>query len=211
VDPGHLTLPLLQPTRAGLAAGRVPGALARRGGKLAHGRGPGEPRLTPQWKHLDGLATTWSRFPWDRSWRRWLTWPSYLALPAQKPDYWLCSGTAGRQWLPRILAASGPVQPNDDAWNGPVGAAWIGMPEHGTQHRRQRRFLWQLWTQHRPGSPRVPPSRIVRLYDYVNNDAEPRDDFGHGTMLQESLPPVAKTPWEIAGVAWRPRLLVTRH
>jgi hypothetical protein len=49
--------------------------------------------------------------------------------------------------------------------------------------------------------------RLVPGHDYVNNDAIPADDYGHGTAVTGVLAANANNNWLVAGVNWRCRIV----
>ncbi len=50
----------------------------------------------------------------------------------------------------------------------------------------------------------------VHGYDFVNNDGDPMDDFGHGTHVAGTIAAVGNNGIGVAGVAWRARIMAVK-
>jgi subtilisin family serine protease len=107
------------------------------------------------------------------------------------------------------LAATG-IQPNDGLWIELWGLRRMGMPA-----------AWELSTGDGAVLVAVVDSgidldhpefahRIIQGYDYVNRDTVPQDDFGHGTHTAGIIAASGDNGLGVAGVAWHPRLLVSK-
>lgn len=110
--------------------------------------------------------------------------PPAAAIPAYtglQPDdtYW------EQQWAPRRIQA--PL-----AWQVNTGAASVivGVVDSGVDL----------------GHPEF-AGRLLPGYDYVNGDAQPQDDFGHGTHIAGVIAAAGDNDRGVAGLAWGARLL----
>jgi len=52
--------------------------------------------------------------------------------------------------------------------------------------------------------------RVTLGYDYANDDSDPSDDLGHGTLVAGVLAANANNNWLVAGMNWRCRLLIEK-
>ena len=52
--------------------------------------------------------------------------------------------------------------------------------------------------------------RVVKGYDFVNADADPMDDYGHGTHVSGIIAAAANNGYGIAGVGWKSKILAIK-
>ena len=52
--------------------------------------------------------------------------------------------------------------------------------------------------------------KVVKGYDFVNADADPMDDYGHGTHVSGVIAAVANNGYGIAGIAWKSKILAIK-
>nr|MBA3748842.1 S8 family serine peptidase [Solirubrobacterales bacterium] len=59
-------------------------------------------------------------------------------------------------------------------------------------------------------SPDLAPSRIVRGYDFIDDDPYPSDEFGHGTFVASIVGATANNAYGTVGTAYRSKILPVR-
>ena len=59
-------------------------------------------------------------------------------------------------------------------------------------------------------SPDLSAGRIVRGYDFVDDDPYPNDEYGHGTFIASTMAATANNAYGTVGVAYRARIMPVR-
>jgi thermitase len=52
--------------------------------------------------------------------------------------------------------------------------------------------------------------KVVKGYDFVNDDADPMDDYGHGTHVSGVIAAIANNAYGMAGIAWKAKILAIK-
>jgi serine protease len=140
-------------------------------------------------------------------------------------------------WAERSLVAGAAYVPNDSGvasaagppagwaavqWelNGPYGinapAAWSQASKLGGSGGRGITVAvldsGVAYTQRGPytRSPDLAPSRFVQGFDFIDDDAYPNDEFGHGTFVASIIGATANNGFGTVGVAYRSKIMPVR-
>lgn len=207
VAPNHLGLPVAgTPGPGALASGRVLVGWQDQTGKAAATtalQGHGYAVLDD----LHGLDTSVIGVPPGQELAAVADLAVLPGIAYAEPDYLAFAAAAMPIPTSSSLAATG-VQPNDDLWVDLWGLRRIAMPEAWELSTGDSRVLVAIVDSGIDLNHPEFASRIVQGYDYVNSDAIPQDDFGHGTHVAGIIAASGDNGLGVAGVAWRPRLLV---
>ena len=59
-------------------------------------------------------------------------------------------------------------------------------------------------------SPDLSSARVMKGYDFVDNDPYPNDEYGHGTLVASTIAATANNAYGIVGVAYRAKIMPIR-
>jgi subtilisin family serine protease len=124
-----------------------------------------------------------------------------------EPDY-LAYAAALTPTNARSSRAATGIQPNDGLWIDLWGLRRMAMPQAWELSTGDSAVMVALVDSGIDLNHPEFANRIVQGYDYVNNDTVPQDDFGHGTHTAGIIAASGDNGLGVAGVAWRPHLLV---
>ena len=114
---------------------------------------------------------------------------------------------------PRVVSveldatASVAVEPNDPSWGKQWGPRRVRAPQAWSMSTGSRETIIAIVDT---GVDETQPDlrgRVMRGWDFHNNDARPRDDNGHGTAVAGVAAAAGNDRVGIAGMCWRCRIM----
>lgn len=107
---------------------------------------------------------------------------------------------------PDHVAHAAALTPNDAGYAGQWGTVQTRVNQAWSSVRGSSRVVIAVVDTGVTATPDL-AGRVLPGHDFVNNDADPRDDSGHGTMAAEVAAAAGYNKTGIAGVCWSCRIL----
>jgi thermitase len=107
---------------------------------------------------------------------------------------------------PDHVAHAAALTPNDPGYKSQWGAVQTRVNQAWSSVRGANRVVIAVVDTGVTATPDL-AGRVLQGHDFVNNDDDPRDDSGHGTMAAEVIGADGYNGTGIAGVCWACRIL----